>query len=1006
MAIWRKEQEVMSTASRHANNPTDIHLSAARVPAARKGADVDLSGAVVTPAALGSQLGGRLAEPRLRGRRGECEALDRLMAGVWAGQSRVLVLRGEAGAGKTTLLEYLVERASGCRIARVSGAESEIELAFAGLHQLCAPFLDGLDQLPGPQRDALSTAFGLRDGDVPDRFAVGLAVLGLLSEAAAEQPLVAVVDDAQWLDRASAQALAFVARHLVAGPVAVVFAMRRCGQQHERDLAGLPELVVGGLTGPDARALLDSFVAGPLDEGVRDRIVAETRGNPLALLEVARGLTPGELAGGFGLPEALPSDLAGPDRAEESVRRRLATLPEATRLLLLVAAAEPVADPILVWGAASRLGIEAAAAAPAAAAGLIESGGQVRFRHPLARAAVYRAASPQDRQTVHGALAEATDPDADPDRRAWHRAHAVPGLDEDVAAELERATSRARTRGGLAAAAAFGERAAELTPSPDRRAQRALTAAVTSHQAGEPDAALRLLAMAQAGPLDELGHVRAELLGAQIAANGDRRRDAPLRLLEAARRLEPLHPGLARQAYGDAFYAALTAGGQTASDTMTEVAQAAYEAPQAREPSRACDLLLDGLAAMTLKGYAAGAPVLSQALTAFRGHQSCAERECGDASCAGQECGHASCAGQELGWLPLACRISRDVWDDQSWHALSTRLIELARQAGALGVLPAALLSGAAVQLAAGQLTAAASMAREAEAVAQATGNQVEPYGPMALAAWTGRETDLGRLIGAGPGQPAAARRQGQWPTAAHWATAVLNNGLCRYEQALAAAERGCEYPDELGLALWSAVELIEAAVRTGAPERAADAMQWLAETTAASGTDWALGMQARSQALLTEGESAERLYREAIERLGRTCVRTELARAHLLYGEWLRRQSRRVDAREQLSYAHQMLTEMGIEGFAERARRELLATGQTVRKRTDAATGLLTAQEAQIARLAGSGHTNPEIGVQLFISARTVEWHLRKIFTKLGVSSRKELRRALPDLGRLAQSA
>jgi hypothetical protein len=397
---------------------TDAPLSAARVPDARNGPDVDPSGAVVPLAALA----GQVFEGGLRGRRAECEALGRLVASVWAGQSRVLVLRGEAGTGKTALLEYLLERASGCRITRAAGAESEIELAFAGLHQLCAPFLDRLEHLPGPQRDALSTAFGLRDGDVPDRFAVGLAVLGLLSAAAGEQPLVAVVDDAQWLDRASAQALAFVARHLAAGPVAVVFAMRRYGQQHEHDLAGLPELVVGGLAGPDARALLDSVVVGPLDEEVRDRIVAETRGNPLALLEVVRRLTPGELAGGFG----LPGDLAGPDRAQESVRRRLAMLPEATRLLLLFAAAEPVADPILIWGAAGRLGVEAAA--PAAAAGLIESGGQVRFRHPLARSAIYRAASPQERHVVHGALAEATDPGADPDRRAWHRAHAALGL--------------------------------------------------------------------------------------------------------------------------------------------------------------------------------------------------------------------------------------------------------------------------------------------------------------------------------------------------------------------------------------------------------------------------------------------------------------------------------------------------------------------------------------------------------------------------------------------------
>ena len=969
----------------HATLSADAHVAAGRgwLPGPRSDAHMNplkaatppvLAGAALAGAALaGAALAGAAHEPGLRGRSSECEALGRLVENVRAGQSQVLVLRGEVGAGKTALLEYLLERASGCCLARAAGVESEMELAFAALHQLCAPFLDRLERLPGPQRDALSTAFSLRNGATPDRFAVGLAVLSLLSEVAGERPLVCVVDDAHWLDRPSAQALAFVARHLAAKPAAVVFAVRESGD--EQHLTGLAELVVRGLTDGDARALLSSAVTGPLDERVRDRIVAETRGNPLALLEVARRLTPEELAGGFG----SPGDPAPSSRIEESFRERLTPLPPATRLLLLVAAAEPLWDPVLVWRAAGQLGVKVEAAAAAAAAGLIEFGGQVRFRHPLVRSAVYRAASPEESQSAHRALAQAIDADSDPDRRAWHRAHATPGLDEGVAAELERSAGRARVRGGLAAAAAFCERAAELTPEPGRRAVRALAAAQAKHRAGAPDAALRLLAMAQAAPLDELGRARAELLRAQLTADPGRGRDASALLLNAARRLEPLHLGLARDAYRDAFCAALTAGRLAIRGGMLEVAAAARALPSAPQP-HAPDLLLDGLAVLATEGYAAGAPILGRALTAFRAEEVRTE--------------------EGLRWLPLACRASHDVWDDESWYLLSARLMELAREAGALAVLPVALRLGAGIQLLAGEFAAAASIAAEAEAVARATGNPAGPYSRLMLAAWRGQEAETGQLIAATTPQM-VARGEGRWLTAAHWATAVLSNGLCRYDEALAAAEQGSEYPDELGLAVWPAVELIEAAARTGQPERGIGALSRLAEAARAAGTDWALGIEARSRALLSDGESADRLYREAIERLGRTRVRVELARAHLLYGEWLRRESRRVDAREQLRTAHQMLTAMGIEGFAERARRELLSTGETVRKYTAETASELTAQEAQIVRLAGDGHTNPEIGVQLFISARTVEWHLRKVFTKLGVSSRKELRRMLPDLER-----
>jgi DNA-binding CsgD family transcriptional regulator len=914
-------------------------------------------------------LAGEASGSSLRGRHRECAVVNQLVASLQAGRSGVLVLRGEAGAGKTALLTYLLDRASGCRIARAAGVESEMELTFAGLHQLCAPFLDQLEHLPGPQRDALGTAFGLKAGPAPDRFLVGLAVLSLLSEAAGQQPLMCVVDDAQWLDRATGQALAFAARRLAAGQVAMVFAVRQPGD--EPDLAGLPELVVGGLSDGDARALLDSVVPGPLDEQVRDRLVAETRGNPLALLELPRGLTPEELAGGFGLPGAVP--LQG--RIEESFLRRVRPLPEETRLLLVVAAAEPVGDPTLVWRAAGHLGVTPAAAPSAAATGLIELGGQVRFCHPLARSAVYRAALPEQRQGVHRALAQATDPDADPDRRAWHLAHATPGLDEAVAAELESSAGRARARGGLAAAAAFAERAADLTPDPARRARRALAAAQAKHYAGAPDAALRLLATVQAGPLDELGRAQAQLLYAQLAIGSAHGRDAPLLLLQAAKRLEPLHPGLARETYRDAFYTALTVGRLAVGGGVYQVAQAVQAAPPPPQPS-AADLLLDGLAVLTTQGYAAGVPILKRALPAFGAEDVSAE--------------------QGLGWLPLACRLCRDLWDDQGCHVLASKLIGLAREAGALTVLPWALLLGVAAELFAGELAVAAALVKEAQAVAEMTGNHVGPYGPLVLAAWGGEEAEVTRLVETVTPEM-IARGEGRWLTAAAWAAAVLNNGLGRYDQALAAAERGCEYPAELALATWSMSELIEAAARTGQPQRAAGALDRLSEAASASGTDWALGVQARAGALLSDGDSAERLYREAIDRLGRTRARAELARAHLLYGEWLRRQGRRSDARDQLRAAHNMLTAMGIKGFAERARRELLATGDAALKLMIDAPRELTAQEAQIARLARDGHTNPEIGAQLFISGRTVEWHLRKVFAKLGISSRMQLHQVLP---------
>jgi DNA-binding CsgD family transcriptional regulator len=769
------------------------------------------------------------------------------------------------------------------------------------------------------------------------------------------------VDDAQWLDRASVQCLAFAARRLLAEPVALIFAAREPGDDHE--LAGLPGLAVTGLGDADARAMLASAVGGRLDAQVADLIVAETRGNPLALLELPRGLAPAELAGGFGLPGAAP--LAG--RIEDSFACQLDALPDQTRRLLLLAAADPSGDRPLVWRAAGRLGIPVQAGAPAVEAGLVEFGTRVRFRHPLVRSAVYRSASFSERQQMHAALAEATDPIADPDRRAWHRAQAAAGPDEEVAAELECSAGRAQARGGLAAAAAFLERSVLLTADPARHAERALAAAQASMQAGAFGKAQDLLATAEAGPLDELQSARVDLLRGQIAFASGPGADAPALLLKAAKRLEPLNLDLARQTYLNAWVAAPLAGRLAGAGDLLEVSRAVRALPPARPP-RPADLLLDGLALLVTDGPAAAAPVLRQAVTAFASGE--ISREEGLAS----------------GWLAASV-----LWDDDAGRAIMDREVRLARDAGALDELPVNLVPLAMSATWRGDFAAAASLIAEGDAVCEVTGSRLAPYAAMFLAAMRGNQAELTSLVEATIAA-AEAGGQGAAVTYAHWVAAILHNGLGRYADAFAAAGQA-RAASHLYVSMWALPELIEAAVRTSNTEVAAGALERLAESTSVSGTEWALGAEARSRALLSEGEAADRLYREAIKRLGRTRMHAELARAHLLYGEWLRRENRRIDAREQLRAAYQMLTAMGMEGFAERARRELLATGETVRKRTVETLTDLTAQEAQIAKLARDGRTNQEIAAQLFISPRTVEWHLGNVFTKLGITSRKDLR-------------
>ena len=874
----------------------------------------------------------------------------------------VLAVYGEPGVGKTALLEYAVETASDFLIARTAGVEGEMELAFAALQQLCSPSLDLLDRLPDPQRDAMEVALGLSTGRAPNPFLVGLAVLNLLSEAAEEQPLLCVVDDAQWLDRASARVLAFVARRLLAERIAMMFAARAPIDA----LDGFAELHVEPLGHRVARALLDSILPGRLDERVLERIVVETRGNPLALLELPRGLTPGQLAGGFGFGAALPLSTG----IEQSFTRRLAQLPHDAQRLLLLAAAEPLGDSALLWRAAKQLGVPETAAHAVESEGLLTLDGAVTFRHPLVRSAVYRAAEPNERRDVHAALADATDPGIDPDRRAWHRAQATPTPDEDVAAELERSATRAQGRGGFAAAAAFLERAMELTPDEPRRSRRALAAAHATLQAGALDDAQRLATTAESGVLDELEQARAALLRAQISFLSTRGSDATTQLLLAADRLRELDPELARETYLEAVTAAIFAGPLARPGaSSSEVARASKAAPPAPEEPRGLDLLLDGLVALLTDTYASAVPILRETQRAL---------------------GYGMSQTEQLRWMWAGTLSALLLWDDEAWGRLADRHLQLVRETGALGDSEIALGHRGQMHVFAGELAQAASLHQAIEEVRELTGSPLAPYHGLGMVAMLGREAEARSFIDKARSD-VIERGEGAGLEFIHWAEAVLYNGLGRYEEALAASRRALDEA-ELVPMNWSMPELIEAAVRTGARELATDTYRSLTERTTPSGTEWALGIAARSHALLLDGAAADERYREAIERLARTRVAVDLARAHLLYGEWLRRGAQRLDARQELRTAYEMFVDFGMDAFSERARIELEATGEHARKRTVDTLADLTPQEAQISRLVAEGHTNREIASQLFLSPSTVEYHLRKVFRKLGVKSRTQL--------------
>lgn len=899
----------------------------------------------------------------------ECETLEKLLGAVRGGMSRTLVIRGEPGIGKTALLEHVAASATGFEVRRLTGVESEIELGFAALHQLLIPSLPDLGRLPEPQRDALGSAFGLVAGGAPDRFLVGLATLTLLAHSAGEVPILCVIDDAQWLDQESAEVLAFVARRLHADRIGLLLAVRE--SDGRRDIFDrLPELCLNGLPEPDARRLLASVAAGPFTHQVGDRIVAETGGNPLALVELGSELTPRQLIGRSLFPEPLPLGR----RLQERFLRQVRGLPVETQRLLLLAAAERLGDPDLLWRAAGRLGIDYAAADPAEAARLLVFRPQVIFRHPLIRSAIYHGASPAERRAAHQALAAAIDPERDPDRRAWHRAAAAAVPDEEVAADLARSAERATSRGGYAAAAAFLTRAAELTPDLLRRAERLLAAAEAELIAGDTGRARELLKQAQPRLRDPLRLAEALRLEGAIQfalGEGDK---APATLLDAARALASIDARLSR----DTMLEALEAAFYASRSAMLDVALAADELPPApvSKPSVA-DVLLEGFTALLTTGHRAAAPLLRKGIETLGSDELPAD--------------------QGLRWLGLGCWAACELLDEEGWHTLATRWVQLSRDQGALTRLPIALDHLGEWDVVTGRFAAGEAANAERSEILVATGNP-ELLGAsaidMLLPAWKGSEDDTWSVASAVIYE-SGARGLGVGVAYAHWVLAVFELGVGDYEAARTHALMAYE-GNFLHIGAFILPDLIESATRSNHRDVADAALDRLQERALADGTELAKGFLARSRAMVAGDGEADALYQEAIACLQRTQAGLDLARAHLLYGEWLRRQRHRLDAREQLRIAHQMFLSMRAEGFAERARHELLATGEKVRRRGTDTQHELTPQEAQIAQLVSQGATNSAIAAQLFISSNTVDYHLRKVYRKLGVSTRTQLARLL----------
>ncbi len=913
----------------------------------------------------------RIPDVPLFGRSTERELLGQLLARCAEELSAALVLRGDPGTGKTALLDDTAATATarGMRTARLTGVESETQLGYAALHRLLLLFPEYLKRLPGQQRDALRVAFGLAAGPSPDRFLVALAVLTLLAEEASEEPLVCIVDDAQWLDPESAVVLAFAARRLQAERVVLLFAIRT-GEGQSTAFTGLPELPVGGLAADDAAGLLDCLTEGRLNPAVGMRLITGTEGNPLALIELVRELSTAQLAGAVALPDPLPAS----SLLERLFSHRISQLAADTRLLLALAAAEPTASVDLLWRAAGQLGIDPDTAASADIGDLVTFGPPVAFGHPLVRSVTYHGTPPAQRRHIHRVLA-AESPQQE--RVAWHLAMAATEPNAGVADKLERAAEGARERGGYAATATFYSRSAELSVDEEQRARRLLAAAEAELTAGAPDRAAALLDQVSAGPATAVqAGLTVRLRGQLSLATGQLTR-APAQLLAAARALTPVDATIGMQTLLQALEAANYAG-RAAVEEMRAVAAEILPGKPAADPAAGSitDCLLYGFLHWFAGEHMRAAPLLRSAIAELRAEDTDEQIR--------------------LAWLQAGCFAASELLDDEERTALAADFVRLARRRGALTALPLALTFAGEADARAGRLDQAAAAHAEGQAISAATGNpgipgQASPP-DLLLLIWRGRAAEA-RAAAAAIAAEMTSRGIGSGVSYMHTWLAVLEIGLANYREALSHGLYACR-EDSLGTGCFALPELIEAAARCRELGVAKQALGQLAVRAQAGGAPWGLGLLARSRALVADDDAAEDLYQEAIAPLGRTRARTDLARAHLVYGEWLRRQRRRRDARDQLRTAHDMLADMGVGAFAQRAQIELNSFGERARQRSADATSALTAQEAQIAGLVSHGLANRDIAAQLFLSPATVEYHLRGIYRKLGVTSRAELAR------------
>jgi DNA-binding CsgD family transcriptional regulator len=902
----------------------------------------------------------------------ETGVMQGLLDGVQEGSSGVLVLRGQVGTGKTALLREMAERAAngGMRIAQAAGVQAEMGFDFAGLHQLLLPFAGGLQDLPDPQRAALGTVFGLATGQASDRFLVGLAALTLLTDAAERRPVLCVVDDAQWLDRVSLEMLTFVARRLLADRVGIVFGLR-AGEERAEALTGFPELRVGPLPPEAGKELFETAAGGRVAEPASRRVLAEAAGHPLALVELGN-----ELAAGHSVPDTVPGrPLRLGERLELLYLNRVRELPNGAQTLLVLAAAEQLGEPETVWRAAEALGADPEVAELPEVRWMLSLSPRVAFSHPLMRAAAYWGAPPGERRRVHAALAAVTNPRTDPDRRAWHLAEATEGPDEAVARELEVSAGRARGRGGWENEQAFLERAAQLTADPRRRGARRLAAAEAGLVAGDITGADALAEQAAPHLAQPVTRARARRVHGLCLQAQSRTTEAVRILVDAALAMSTADPRRAHDTMLEAFSAAQREGWFGLESAEVAVAVRRLPRPPAAAPG---DGLLEGFAAIhegrTAEGYALLRVGVRSMATAYDAPDTTLPRL--------------------VAWLQAAGLL----FDHSAWADLERHWIPALRDRGAVTALIPVLFSLGYNHLRAGRLSAAETALVEgralAEGIAEGAGNRewLDGFnaGEVLLLALRGNVSEGRALAARLLGEPI----QKQWRDVTRLFVAVLELGAGRYDAALDAAHEA--------QALWpllSPEDAVEAAVRSGRPEIAKAAVGDFAPLAAAGGTPWALGVMARCRALLAgDDPGADDNYQQSIRYLQGTPVVLSLARSRLVYGEWLRRQRRRRDARGQLRTALESFERMGARGFAGRARAELAATGEHAMERTGQDGPQLTPQEAQIARLAAAGAPNRDIATQLFLSTATVDYHMRKVYRKLDVTRRASLPRALLD--------